>query len=52
MPAVIHAVAATWSALWTPSPPTALADRHDKDGLVCRPDHRLPDRIQELATPH
>ncbi|WP_324790417.1 hypothetical protein [Streptomyces sp. H51] len=30
----------------------ALADRHDEDGLVCRPDSRLPDRIQELTTPH
>ncbi|MFD9132837.1 hypothetical protein ACFVZA_10440 [Streptomyces bottropensis] len=30
----------------------ALADRHDEDGLVCRPDSRLPHRIQELTTPH
>lgn len=29
----------------------ALADRHDEDGLVCRPDSRLPDRIQELTAP-
>ncbi|MFD8609563.1 hypothetical protein [Streptomyces sp. NPDC059631] len=29
----------------------ALADRHDEDGLVCRPDRLLPDRIQELTTP-
>ncbi|MEU2358595.1 hypothetical protein ABZ599_37485 [Streptomyces misionensis] len=29
----------------------ALADRHDEDGLVCRPDSLLPDRIQQLATP-
>ncbi|MER7057625.1 hypothetical protein [Streptomyces sp. NPDC000351] len=27
----------------------ALADRHGEDGLVCRPDSLLPDRIQELA---
>ncbi|AEY94297.1 hypothetical protein SHJG_p1166 (plasmid) [Streptomyces hygroscopicus subsp. jinggangensis 5008] len=30
----------------------SLADRHDEDGLVCRPDSRLPDRIQELTAPH
>ncbi|MEU9272460.1 hypothetical protein AB0E04_44765 [Streptomyces sp. NPDC048251] len=29
----------------------ALADRHDGDGLVCRPDNGLPDRIQELTVP-
>ncbi|MET9483606.1 hypothetical protein [Streptomyces sp. NPDC006638] len=28
----------------------ALADRHGEDGLVCRPDSRLPARIQELTT--
>jgi hypothetical protein len=30
----------------------ALADRHGADGLVCRPDSRLPDRIQHLTAPH
>jgi len=30
----------------------ALADRHGEDGLVCRPDSRLPDRIQRLTAPH
>lgn len=29
----------------------ALADRHDEDGLVSRPDSRLTDRVQELTTP-
>ncbi len=27
-----------------------IADRHDEDGLVCRPDIRLPDRIQEFTS--
>jgi hypothetical protein len=30
----------------------AMADRHGEDGLVCRPDSRLPDRIQHLTAPH
>lgn len=30
----------------------ALAERHGEDGLVCRPDSRLPDRIHELSAPY
>ncbi|GAA2265849.1 hypothetical protein GCM10010232_67620 [Streptomyces amakusaensis] len=29
-----------------------LADRHDADGLVCRPDRRLADRLHDLAGRH
>lgn len=29
-----------------------LAHRHDDGGLVCRPDSRLPDQIQELTGKH